>query len=101
MTREEATKVLKKELWGVDNYRYYLTERQADAVDMAIEALQEPKAPTLTYDEKCIFLAAMGREKRICQELDEEPEIKAKPLVPIVNEIERKVIAVLWGENNG
>lgn len=100
MTREEAIKVLKKELWGVD-YHYYLTERQAEAVDMAIEALQEPEDITLTYDEKCIFLAAMGRERRICQEMDEEPELKQKPLVPIVDEIERKVKTVLWGENNG
>jgi hypothetical protein len=29
--------------------------------------------------------------------LDEEPDIKVKPLVPIVDEIERKVKAVLWG----
>jgi hypothetical protein len=55
------------------------------------------EAIAFTYDEKCIFLSAIGRERRICQGLDEEPDIKVKPLVPIVDEIERKVKAVLWG----
>jgi len=99
MTKEEAIEKVK---FLCDNAcNYYLGRENEIALYMVLEALQEPEAPTLTYDEKCIFLAAMGREKRICQELDEEPEIKAKPLVPIVDEIERKVKAVLWGENNG
>ncbi len=37
MTKEEAAKIL-SEIWGVD-YHYYLTEREACAVDMAIKAL--------------------------------------------------------------
>lgn len=72
-------------------------EEAIDFLDVAIKALKEPEPITLTYDEKCIFLAAMGRERRICQEMDEEHELKVKPLVPIVDEIERKVKAVLWG----
>lgn len=99
MTREEAVKILIA-LWGSD-FSACLSEEEAEANKMAIEALQEPETATLTYDEKCIFLAAIGRERRICKEMDEEPELKAKPLVPIVDEIERKVKAVLWGENNG
>lgn len=97
MTREEAKEIL-TELWGVYN-QDYLTDKESEAVEMAIEALQEPEDITLTYAEKCIFLAAMGRERLICKEMDEEPELKAKPLVPIVDEIVRKVKVVLWGEN--
>lgn len=41
MTREEAAKTL-TELWGVD-YRYCLGTIGVEAVDMAIEALKEPK----------------------------------------------------------
>ena len=41
MTREEAAKTLAA-LWGVD-YRYCLGTIGVEAVDMAIEALQEPE----------------------------------------------------------
>ena len=101
MTREEAKEIL-TELWGVYN-QDYLTDKESEAVEMAIEALQEPENITLTYDEQCIFLAAMRRERWICQEMDEyeDSETKVKPLVPSVDEIERKVKAVLCGENNG
>lgn len=40
MTRKEAAKIL-SEIWGID-YHHYLTEQEACAVDMAIEALKRP-----------------------------------------------------------
>lgn len=54
MTSKEAAKIL-SEIWGVD-YHYCLTEREACAVDMAIEALDEhgrwiDKVPTADVQE--------------------------------------------------
>ena len=97
MTREEARIWIKVELaYNSDTNLPSVN----DALRTAFEALQEPEAITLTYDEKCIFLAAMGRERRICRAMDKEAGLKQKPLVPIVDEIERKVKAVLWGKKN-
>ena len=39
MTRKEASKILYA-LWRI--YHHYLTEKEAEAVDMAIEALKQP-----------------------------------------------------------
>jgi len=41
MTREEAKEIL-TELWGVYN-QDYLTDKESEAVEMAIEALREPE----------------------------------------------------------
>ena len=68
---------------------------------MAIEALSQSKKETLTDTEKRIFLSAMGRERRVCEQLEKEsahiPADRKIPLVPVVDEIERKVKTVLWG----
>lgn len=93
MTREEAIELLEDIKFNSSDY-----SRDVEALQMAIEALKEPEAMTLTYNEKCIFLAAIRRERQICKEMDEEPELnKIKRLIPIVDSIERKVKAVLWG----
>jgi hypothetical protein len=46
----------------------------------------------------------MGRERRVCEQLEKEsahiPADRKIPLIPIVDEIERKVKTVLWRENN-
>lgn len=55
MTREEAAKTL-NELWGVD-YHYYLKEKEAEAVDMAIEALGMTR---IRYKEKVIVNIRYG-----------------------------------------
>lgn len=103
MTRHDAIKKLTQlKNKFLDEYIDY--DGTTSAYDMAIEALKEPEPITLTYDEKCIFLSAIWKERYLCQKMDEEcedSEVKAKLLVPIVDEIKRKVMAVLWGENDG
>lgn len=65
MTREEAAKTL-TELWGVD-YHYYLTEKEAEAVDMAIEALRQvPYRTIMGYDtDELMFVAILMRQELI------------------------------------
>ena len=96
MTREEAIKRLNDQL---NTWEVYDPNNQdlREAIEMAIEALERPEGTALTYDEKCIFLSAISRERRICQEMDAEDGTIIKPLVPIVDTIIRKVKAVLWG----
>ena len=91
MTNEEAVEILIKMLQG------YTSFSQRLALHKAIRALKEPKS--LTFDEKCIFIASMERERQICEKLDKEsPDSPSKQsLVFICKEIERKVKATLWG----
>ena len=59
----------------------------------------KPKQPEqLTDKEQRIFLAAMGREEKICKEVDEEcsREQYEDSLVRICHEITRKVKGALW-----
>ena len=99
MTNEEAIEVLKI------NYPKKCYIFFCEALDMAIEALSQSKKEILTDTEKRIFLSAMGRERRVCEQLEKEsahiPADRKIPLIPIVDEIERKVKTVLWRENNG
>ena len=92
------------------------------ALNMAIEALEsqerqelivgsylieepscseEPnKSEPLTDKEQRIFLAAMGREEKVCKKVDEECRDCREPyedsLVRICHEITRKVKGALW-----
>ena len=52
----------------------------------------------LTDKEQRIFLAAMGREEKVCKEVDEEcsREPYEDSLVRICHEITRKVKGALW-----
>ena len=49
----------------------------------------------LTDKEQRIFLAAMGREEKVCKEVDAE-EPYGESLVSVCREIERKVKKALW-----
>lgn len=97
MTREDAAYKLGDLALRLTNDLY---DSYVEPLAMAIKALHQPEPITLTYDEKCIFLSAIGRERRICQEMDAEDGTIIKPLVPIVDTIIRKVKAVLWDEDN-
>lgn len=97
MTREEAAYKLGDLALRLTNDFY---DSYVEPLAMGIKALHQPEPITLTYDEKCIFLSAIGRERRICQEMDAEDGTIIKPLVPIVDTIIRKVRAVLWEEDN-
>ena len=54
----------------------------------------------LTDKEQRIFLAAMGREEKVCKQVDEECKDCREPyedsLVGVCREIIRKVKAALW-----
>jgi len=52
----------------------------------------------LTDKEKRIFLAAMGREKMVCKEVDNHyvHEAYEDTLTQVCNEIIRKVKSALW-----
>ena len=54
----------------------------------------------MTDKEQRIFLAAMGREREVCKQVDEEWRDCREPyedsLVWVCSEIERKVKGALW-----
>ena len=56
------------------------------------------KIEPLTDKEQRIFLAAMGRERKVCKEVDEQytHEPYEVLLTKVCSEIERKVKKALW-----
>jgi hypothetical protein len=63
-----------------------------------IEKLPSAQAEPLTDKEQRIFLAAMGREEKVCKEVDAEMtrEPYEDSLVKTCHEIIRKVKGALW-----
>ena len=67
-------------------------------VEDLINSIPSVSPEPLTDKEQRIFLAAMGREEKVCKEVDEEMtrEPYEDSLVRVCREIERKVKAALW-----
>lgn len=91
--RNAAINLLKK--WS-DGYRYIETE-----TELAIKEFQElPSAQPepLTDKEQRIFLAAMAREEKVCEEVDRNyvREPYEDSLMRVCKEIRRKVKGALW-----
>lgn len=63
-----------------------------------LEQMPSAQPEQLTDKEQRIFLAAMGREEKVCKEGDEEcsREPYEDSLVRICHEITRKVKGALW-----
>ena len=65
-----------------------------------INALPSAQPEPLTDKEQRIFLAAMGREEKVCKQVDEECRDCREPyedsLVRVCHEIARKVKGALW-----
>jgi len=65
-----------------------------------IKNLPSAQPEPLTDNEQRIFLAAMGREEKVCKQVDEECRDCREPyedsLVWTCREITRKVKGVLW-----
>ena len=65
-----------------------------------LKALPSAQPEPLTDKEQRIFLAAMGREKKVCKQVDEEyrdcREAYEDSLVRTCHEIVRKVKGALW-----
>jgi hypothetical protein len=66
----------------------------------AMNRLPSAQPEQLTDKEQRIFLAAMGREEKVCKQVDEECRDCREPyedsLVRVCHEIIRKVKAALW-----
>ena len=64
----------------------------------AIEALPSAQPEPLTDKEQRIFLAAMAREEKVCEEVDRNyvREPYEDSLVRVCKEIRRKVKGALW-----
>ncbi len=87
------------------NDLYYLREGiYADAwssavgrIGIEVGLMPSIKPEPLTDDEQRIFLAAMGREEKICKDIDEEyKDFGAVNLVSVCRKIVRKVKGALW-----
>ena len=86
MTREESATYFKRHI-----ELYCVTGICREAEEMAIKALQnEP----LTDIEQRIFLAAMSKEEKVCNEVCADGE--GVDLVAVCHRIERKVKKALW-----
>ena len=102
MTKEEAKHIVDvafsvpHAIRRAGENRTYFEDEIREAKGMALKALeQEP----LTDTEQRIFLAAMGREEKICREEDEKYPDKVPSedsLVSVCRSIERKVKKALW-----
>ena len=66
----------------------------------ALNSLPSAQPEPLTDKEQRIFLAAMGREEKVCKQVDEECRDCREPyedsLVRVCHEIARKVKGALW-----
>ena len=66
----------------------------------SVKQLPSAQPESLTDKEQRIFLAAMGREEKVCKQVDEECRDCMEPyedsLVRVCHEITRKVKGALW-----
>lgn len=95
---EDAIKALgeEPEVW-MDDDDYTLGQRNQWRYDVTVlEAVSPVHIEALTDYEQRIFLAAMAREKAVCEKVDAEWSNENNNLVRICNAIERKVKAALW-----
>ena len=73
---------------------------EAEVAINGLRALPSAQPEPLTDKEQRIFLAAMGREEKVCKQVDEECRDCREPyedsLVRVCHEIERKVKGALW-----
>lgn len=77
-----------------------LDDDSKDTVVRVLEQLPSAQPEPLTDKEQRIFLAAMGREEKVCKEVDDEWRDCREPyedsLVHVCKEIRRKVKGALW-----
>ena len=93
ISRQAAIETVKKHYRGIDN-------DLLEIIAYEMEELPSAQPEPLTDKEQRIFLAAMGREEKICKQVDEECRDCSEPyedsLVRICHEITRKVKGALW-----
>lgn len=80
-------------------YEWHEIVTEDRAIDH-FKRLPSAQPEPLTDKEQRIFLAAMGREERVCKEVDEKYRDCMEPyedsLVKVCHEITRKVKGALW-----
>ena len=100
ISRQAAIEKLKRKFNETD-----VPDRYPGIFDAIEEWLSECELPSaqpdpLTDKEQRIFLAAMGREEKVCKKVDEECRDCREPyedsLVRTCHEITRKVKGALW-----
>ena len=86
---------------GYDNG--YNAGFEAGQRDVLMKDLPSAQPEPLTDKEQRIFLAAMGREEKVCKQVDEECRDCREPyedsLMSVCREIERKVKGALWPDS--
>ena len=84
---------------AIDALSQYPFEKVVNCVSI-IEELPSAQPEQLTDKEQRIFLAAMGREEKVCKQVDDECRDCREPyedsLVRTCHEIVRKVKGALW-----
>ena len=83
-----------------DDDKHYIPYVHYEDMVHAIKHLHSAQPEPLTDKEQRIFLAAMGREEKVCKQVDEEcrdcREAYEDSLVKTCHEIIRKVKGALW-----
>lgn len=102
LTNQEAITVLR----NLQGWLYFSginggTKIQREAIDIAIKAinaLPSAQPEPLTDKEQRIFLAAIEREEKVCEEVDRNyvREPYEDSLMRVCKEIRRKVKGALW-----
>ena len=108
MTRQEASEIIEQyrmcssgdcpTLECADCEYNHDPRKVEEAFLMAIDALESAQPEPLTDREQRIFLAAMGREEKVCEEVERNRVLEAyeDSLMWICREIKRKVKGALW-----
>jgi hypothetical protein len=83
---------------GVERAKYEWGLGLIESCIADVKGLPSAQPEPLTDKEQRIFLAAMGREMKVCQEVDRNytREPYEDSLVRVCREIERKVKGALW-----
>jgi len=97
ISRQEA---IDAAIEAVDEWDGGYNLSRADMIEKAINNLPSAQREPLTDKEQRIFLAAMGREEKVCKQVDDEYRDCMEPyedsLVRTCHEITRKVKGALW-----
>lgn len=92
---DAMTKLIEDLFYGLAN-----SDEEDDEDDVCDKSLPSAQPEQLTDKEQRIFLAAMGREEKVCKQVDEEWRDCREPyedsLVRVCHEIIRKVKGALW-----
>lgn len=81
----------------IDSFNVFESRYDQIKLELMIRELPPAHEP-LTDKEQRIFLAAMGRERKVCKEVDDQytHEPYEVLLTKVCSEIERKVKKALW-----